>query len=153
MVKNPPARQETWIRSLVQEDATCLQAPKPVHHSCRTRGPRPMLCNKRNMEVKSLSRVRLFPTLWTVAYHVPSSMGFSRPEHWVGSGIGWVATQPNRVGCHCLLQRIFLTQRSNPGLPHCRQPLYRLSPQREARAPQRSPCLAHQRRPNAAVNK
>ena len=26
-----------------------------------------------------------------------------------------------RVGCHALLQRIFLTQGSNPGLPHCRQ--------------------------------
>ena len=25
------------------------------------------------------------------------------------------------VGCHSLLQRIFLTQGSNPGLPHCRQ--------------------------------
>ena len=31
------------------------------------------------------------------------------------------------VGCHFLLQRIFLTQRSNLGLPHCRQMLYRLS--------------------------
>ena len=29
------------------------------------------------------------------------------------------------VGCHFLLQEIFLTQRSNPGLPHCRQTLYR----------------------------
>ena len=25
------------------------------------------------------------------------------------------------VGCHSLLQSIFLTQRVNPGLPHCRQ--------------------------------
>ena len=24
-------------------------------------------------------------------------------------------------GCHFLLQRIFLTQRLNPGLPHCKQ--------------------------------
>ena len=31
------------------------------------------------------------------------------------------------VGCHFLLQRIFLTQGSNPGFPHCRQMLYRLS--------------------------
>ena len=30
------------------------------------------------------------------------------------------------VGCHCLLQRIFPTQGSNPGLPHCRQSLYHL---------------------------
>ena len=31
------------------------------------------------------------------------------------------------VRCHFLLQGIFLTQGSNPGLPHCRQMLYRLS--------------------------
>ena len=33
------------------------------------------------------------------------------------------------VGCHFLLQAIFPTQGSNPGLPHCRQTLYRLSHQ------------------------
>ena len=33
------------------------------------------------------------------------------------------------VGCHTLLQRIFTTQESNPGLPHCRQILYLLSHQ------------------------
>ena len=31
------------------------------------------------------------------------------------------------VGCHSLLQEIFPTQGSNPGLPHCRQTLYHLS--------------------------
>ena len=31
------------------------------------------------------------------------------------------------VGCHALLQGIFPTQVSNPGLPHCRQILYQLS--------------------------
>ena len=33
------------------------------------------------------------------------------------------------VGCHFLLQRIFSTQGSNLGLPHCRQMLYHLSHQ------------------------
>ena len=33
------------------------------------------------------------------------------------------------VGCHALLQGIFLTQGYNPGLPHCRQILYHLSHQ------------------------
>ena len=33
------------------------------------------------------------------------------------------------VGCHFLLQGIFPTQASNPGLPHCRQMLYHLSHQ------------------------
>ena len=34
-----------------------------------------------------------------------------------------------RVGCHSLLQGIFPTQESNPGLLHCRQILYQLSHQ------------------------
>jgi len=33
------------------------------------------------------------------------------------------------VGCHVLLQGIFPTQGSNPGLPHCRRILYHLSHQ------------------------
>ena len=33
------------------------------------------------------------------------------------------------VGCHFLFQGIFPTQGLNPGLPHCRQTLYRLSHQ------------------------
>ena len=33
-------------------------------------------------KVKSLSRVRLFATPWTVAYQAPLSMRFSRQEYW-----------------------------------------------------------------------
>ena len=36
------------------------------------------------VKMKSLSRVRLFATLWTVAYQAPPSMGFSRQEYWSG---------------------------------------------------------------------
>ena len=36
------------------------------------------------MKVKSLSRVRLFATPWTIAYQAPPSMGFSRQEYWSG---------------------------------------------------------------------
>ena len=35
-------------------------------------------------EVKSLSRVQLFATPWTVAYQAPLSMRFSRQESWSG---------------------------------------------------------------------
>ena len=35
-------------------------------------------------EVKSLSRVQLFATPWTVAHQTPPSMGFSRQEYWSG---------------------------------------------------------------------
>ena len=34
--------------------------------------------------MKSLSRVWLFGTPWTVAYQAPPSMGFSRQEYWSG---------------------------------------------------------------------
>ena len=37
-----------------------------------------------NVNVKSLSRVRLFATPWTVAYQAPLSMGFSRQQYWSG---------------------------------------------------------------------
>ena len=65
-------------------------------------------------KVKSLSCVRLFATPWTVACQARPSMGCM-----FCSG----------VGCHFLLQRIFPTQGSNPGLLHCRQKLYCLSHQ------------------------
>ena len=45
---------------------------------------------------QSLSHVRLFATLWTVANQAPLSLGFSRKEFW--------------VGCQFLPQGIFLTQ-------------------------------------------
>ena len=53
--------------------------------------------------------------LWTVAHQPPLSMEFSRQN------IG--------VGFHSLLQGLFPTQGSNPGLLHCRQLLYCLSHQ------------------------
>ena len=34
--------------------------------------------------MKSLSRVRLFAALWTVAYQASPSMGFSKQEYWSG---------------------------------------------------------------------
>ena len=39
---------------------------------------------KVKLKVKSLSRVRLFATPWTVAYQGLLSMGFSRQEYWSG---------------------------------------------------------------------
>ena len=57
---------------------------------------------------KSLSRVQLFVTPWTV-----QSMEFS--------------SQNTGVGSLSLLQGIFPTQGLNPGLPRCRWTLYQLS--------------------------
>ena len=39
---------------------------------------------KKKVKVKSLSRVRLFAILWTVAHQALPSMGFSRQEYWSG---------------------------------------------------------------------
>ena len=39
---------------------------------------------KWKVKVKSLSRVRLFATPWTVAYQPPPSMEFSRQKYWSG---------------------------------------------------------------------
>ena len=47
-----------------------------------------------------------------------SSPGSSVHEIFPGKNTG--------VGCHFLLQGIFPTAGSNPGLPHCRQTLYRM---------------------------
>ena len=56
---------------------------------------------RRVVKVKSLSRVQLFLTPWTVADRL------LRPWDFPGKG----------TGCHFLLQRIFLTQGPNSGLP------------------------------------
>ena len=40
--------------------------------------------SKEKVKMKSLSRVRLFATPWTVTYQAPLSMGFSRQEYWSG---------------------------------------------------------------------
>ena len=61
------------------------------------------------MKWKLLSRVWLFC----------NPMDFSRPWYSLG--------QNTRVCCLSLLQGIFPTQGSNPGLPHCRRILYQLS--------------------------
>ena len=39
---------------------------------------------KWKVKVKSLSRVRLVATPWTVVHQAPPSMGFSRQEYWSG---------------------------------------------------------------------
>ena len=67
---------------------------------------------RKKLKVRSLSRIRLFATPWTVTYQAPLS-----------------CLENTEVGCHFLLQGIFPTQRLNPGLPHCGQTLYRLSHQ------------------------
>ena len=92
------------------------------------------------VKVKSLSRVRLFATQWSVAYQAPQSMGFSRQEYWSGVPfpspgdlpdpgiepgapalqIDTLPSEPSGkpkntgVGSYFLLQRIFLAPGEDP---------------------------------------
>ena len=52
---------------------------------------------KVNVKLKSLSRVRLFATPWTVAYQAPLSMRFSRQEYWSGLPFPSPGDLPNPV--------------------------------------------------------
>jgi len=73
-----------------------------------------------NEWVKSLSRVWLFVSPWTIAHHAPPSMGFSRQEYW--SGVPFPSPE----------------DLPNPGIEpgsHCRQMLY---------------CMSHQGSPNGS---
>ena len=90
-----PGMRETRVRSLDREDP--LEKEMATHSSTLAGKPHggrslvgySLLCiiNHPKASVQfssfqSLSRVRLFETLWTVAYQAPSSMGFSRQEYW-----------------------------------------------------------------------
>ena len=82
---------------------------------------------KWKVKVKSLNRVRLLATPWTVAYQAPPSMGLSRQEYWSGVPLPSPHILFTGVCCHPLLQGIFPTQGWNLGFLHCRQLLYPLS--------------------------
>ena len=101
--------------------------------------------------MKSLSRVRLFVTTWTVAYQAPQSVEFSRQEYWSGLPFPSPGDLPNPgteprsltlqadalpseppgnpkntgVDSLSLLQGIFPTQELNWDLLHCRPVGYR----------------------------
>ena len=95
----------TWITTLSKSFWIYWMLSQLFHSSLRKK-------------VKSLSCIWLFSTPWTIAHQAPPSMEFSR--------------QDTGVGCHFLLQGIFLTQRWNPGFLHCRQMLYHLRHQGSA---------------------
>ena len=94
------------------------------------------------IKVKSESEVtQSFLTLsdpMDCSLSAPLSMGFSRQEYWSGVPLPslmdcidpWnYPCQNTGVGSPSLLQGIFPTQGSNPGLLNCRQILYHLSHQ------------------------
>ena len=52
-------------------------------------------CALGKVKGKSLSHVQLFATPWTVAYHAPLTMGFSRQEYWSGLPFPFPEDLPN----------------------------------------------------------
>ena len=103
------SRQEYWIGVPLPSPSAKAAAAAKSLQSCLTRcdpidssptgSPIPGILQARTLEwvaisfssaskwkvkVKSLSRVRLFSTPWTVAYQATPSMGFSRQEYWSG---------------------------------------------------------------------
>ena len=101
-----------------------MKAPNPYDHQISTKRPCKVVFIKLTpssgpkWKWKLLSYVQLFVTPWTVAHQSPL---------WNPPG------KKTGVGSHCLLQGIFWTQGSNPGLPHCRWILYKLSHQGSSR--------------------
>ena len=101
-------KRKKWIKSL-----TCLNEFFWEMHRGRDRGLSDDKA-RRNTNIKeSESRSVVSNSLWPC--------GLYRP--WNSPG------QDTRVGSCSLLQGIFPTQGSNPGLPHCRWILYQLSHQ------------------------
>ena len=103
--------QETWVRSLGQEDP--LEEEMATHSSILD-WRSPWTEEPGGLHSMGSQSVGLSATLWTAARQAPLSTGDSP-----GKNTG--------VGGHALLQGIFLTQGSNLGLLHCRQILYHLS--------------------------
>ena len=78
-----------WIKCIAWEiqlkilyyivECCCESSLKSSH--CSNNNNKPVIMYS---EVKSLSRVQLFATPWTVAYQAPPSMGFSRQKYWSG---------------------------------------------------------------------
>ena len=77
----------TWLRhKREQNEAICSNTVGP-ESEVRQRKTNMLwyhLHVESKVKVKSLSRVRLFATPWTVAYQDSPSMGFSRQEYWSG---------------------------------------------------------------------
>ena len=75
------------------------------------------------MKMLLFSPYYLFCVLCLVAQSCPALCDPLPGSSVHGDSLG----KKTRVGFHALLQGIFPTEGSNPGLPHCRQVLYHLS--------------------------
>ena len=78
-----------------------------------------------HVHARSLSRVLLFVTPWTVAHQVPLFMGFSRPEYWSGWPFPSPGDPPNPGSepmspvCLALAFGSFTTEPGKPAVQCC----------------------------------
>ena len=129
LVKNPPAMQETWFRSLGWEDP--LEKGMATHYSILAwRIP----WTAYSMGSQSQTRLSDFHFTFTrIVNEMFRSVQFScsvLSDSLQPHGLYSPLNSPGQntgVGNLSLLQGIFPTQGSNPGLPYCRQILYQLS--------------------------
>ena len=136
--------EEGWVASVVSDSVQSHRGqPIRLPHPWDSQGKNSgvgchflLQCMKVKSKVKSLSRVRLLATLWTVAHQAPPSMGFSRQEYWSGVPLPslvndastqlilnlWImsnwAPKPHFNSQHALYWRAFCPNMSPPLPPH-----------------------------------
>ena len=122
--------QGTPVWSLLWEDAACLGAPEPMCHSYWARAVEPVPHNRRGVPAeqkwrkprccnKDLAQPALSQIHVPTAQCAQSCPPLCDPVDGGSPGFSVHGDSPGKntgVGCHFLLQGIFLTQGSNPGL-------------------------------------
>ena len=133
VAKNPPAVEETQVQSLGQKDP--LEEEAATHASILA-WKIPWTEKPGGLQLMRLQRLNVCThahthtqTCWKWKWRPLSCVQlFVTPCPWTCPYSPWNSPGQNTgVGSLSLLQGIFLTQRSNPGLLHSRQILYQLS--------------------------
>jgi len=130
MVKNLPPMQDTWVLSLAWEKSPGGEYGNPLQYSCleNSHGQRSLAgCSSWGLrvghdQVTMHSRTNSIQNQSESHSVVSDSLwphGLCTPWNFPGQNTG--------VSSLSLLQGIFPTQGSNPGLLHCRRILYQLS--------------------------
>ena len=123
--KNARLCSGSWI--LLVQWRTCQDMSAPFrissHHSCLSARLIILVLLSRNIIWLGLLDPKPHPCL-LLFRHLTRAQLLCDPLYY---GLSGASVHEIGVGCHFLLQGIFLTQRSNPCLLHCRQILYHLS--------------------------
>ena len=108
-------------------------------HTALVRSPQELSMGPWNQ--KYLHPYSLMRVLCCASCSVMSTLCDPKDCNLPGSSVQGDSSDKNTgVGCHALLQGIFPTQGSNPGLLHCRQILHHLNHQESPRIPE---CVAY----------